>query len=1422
MAKIFNTRKFMAAGLRVSLLIGFLFSAQVKAQTEPITNFPYQTSFGTTASPHADNALWKPQSAAGVSAQWKFTENPSVAGALTAAFEGNNQKGELYPTIFSPSFSFKKEEGTDYVFTFTCYVPTAGRLPNDCHYVIRVNKVDETGATISVRDIVTGKGFIPENMKDPIIKEDIAQSLWAGSIENGGPQEGSSTHEFRLKASELSVDGNYRLSITAGNITQFNTTCKLYISNFKVEKLSASDIEACQMLSPVSVTEENVAQQVQCYVRNVGAAAAKDIKAYYQVDNGRVVEQTLEGTLAPQETRLHTFAVPATLTAGVHKIKCWFKDDNDKNSKNDTTLTDAVKVANVGAFSNFDFLEEGQTYGWHAYSDTTEKDPLWRFVSQAPFYPQAKTRGEKATTHDDYLVSPWFELKKGKMYQVDLTIETILNNGEVLGEKSFSVWLANSNRKEDILEQKKLIWNAGVLRRKGERTMTLFFEAEKDTTACVVFRSNGPASDGSIRLKHFSLQQTRTNKMNLFYDFEPYTSSDAIGQAKEYMTFVDQDWNALVKEKTENGNIVTYELEPTVTSGWEVKKESLGYSAYVKGIQGQANDWLIFYPMELKAGKTYYLHFQARKQGSRVSATDGKCALEVYLQNTYPRYELPYAEQQDGWKKREEVTGTSAHLYTDTITVQKDGLYFLSIRNVTNTTSKIDTPFVYDNSIYVDDVMFAEQNFTSVQALEAQIPYEARLGNRVDMTMTVKNFSTKEISKDNISYCYRIDGHDVKCEHPLSNMKSMDHATYTFTNVDFSEDGDHVVSFWVETRGSNDIPDTVKVEVKRIYPKTLPYEDEFTASSLDEWQFYPSSLNSWILSTESSAVYSGTHCMSFRPGTTNRTVGYLVSPILKVEKDVPYRIAFRYKRERASEKTDSVRLYYAYNQFNLEGFKAMNRAFAVDSADYVLCTAYVRFPNDGKAYVAMGVDCAIGSSVLFIDDFSIADSVYAHSTQMILSNLMMPQGMSFCDTAAKGAVEFYVKNSSFLDVENMELHYEDATPGQKELHLGKIARRDSVKVRVPMGRRLEGEYAFKVWNVMPYELERSDDTLSGTFRVSGAKGFPFSENFEGVVEGTGAVDVNNDGMVWRILESGQQARTGSQCLNYPHKNALSGAVFFTDGFRADQTGRFKITFYMKADVEGNDGVGVRVMEYAPAGGFASSVYIDTLRAGTEYEQYNVPFHVESGKTYAIAFEYVANRASTEEGQAFFIDDLTTGDITEPVKPHSLAVVDTGAVTASFTCQNMAERNVLRVYSADGKFNQMYEWKKSQQKFEVKGLRPATEYRAQVRGLNEVNDSSAWSDPVRFVTLDSVAAATEKLQAGNRIRISPNPASERVQVELFSGADKWTLCNAGGRVVLNGAVTSTLFEINLQGLSAGMYFLRVEGKEGRTVTKIIKK
>ena len=409
----------MAAGLRVSLLIGFLFSAQVKAQTEPITNFPYQTSFGTTASPHADNALWKTQALDATrnpieTTQWAIKENPASVGSLAISFEGNNQV-EVYTTIFSPSFSFKKEEGTEYVFTLNMYVPAGGRLNNSL--IFRVNKVDESGAMMPLNDIGQEGAFTEKDMamENPVMKDGVAQSLWVGAIQNGGPQEGTSTYEFRLKASDLSVNGNYKFSITE-IATRVPATSKLYITNLKVEKVAASDLEACQMLSPVSVTEEGVSQQVQCYVRNVGACEATGIKAFYQVDNGKVVEQTLEGTLAPQQMRLHTFITPVKLTAGVHKIKCWFKDDNDKNSKNDTTVTYAVKVANVypGSFSNFNFSEEGQTYGWQAYSDVTEKDPLWRFALQdTSFYPQAKTRGEKATTHDDYLVSPWFELKKG-------------------------------------------------------------------------------------------------------------------------------------------------------------------------------------------------------------------------------------------------------------------------------------------------------------------------------------------------------------------------------------------------------------------------------------------------------------------------------------------------------------------------------------------------------------------------------------------------------------------------------------------------------------------------------------------------------------------------------------------------------------------------------------------------------------------------------------------------------------------------------------------------------------------------------------------------------------------------------------------------------------------------------------------------
>lgn len=1431
----FYARRFKAVVFFASLLVGILFAQQLtQAQTtEPITTFPYQSSFGTSMSPGADNALWKTcaikvengQQAQTESDQWKFSQAPG-GDALAAAFEGSGQV-EMYPTLRSPMFSLRREEGADYVFTMKIHVPEGGRLPSSNHLVFRVNKLDDDGAMLPLTDLDMRKGFLAATMKDPVTKDGVAQSLYVGAIEEGGPQEGTSIYEFRLSAGDLSLNGNYCLAITESGTTSVAATCKFYITEFKAEKVTASDVEACQLLSPVSVIREGTPQQVQAYMRNVGAAPATAIEAFYQVDNGRVVSQVLAETLAPAETRLLTFNVPVTLTAGVHRIKYWLKDADDMNPKNDTSLTYVVKVSDIypASFSNFDFSKEEQTYGWHAYSDTVEMNPLWHFAAQAPFRPQAATQGEVANAaHDDYLVSPWFDFKKGQVYQIDITLETVLGSAEILGEKSFSVWLSTSNRKEDIANTKRLLWDAGVLRRKGERTMTFFFEADADTAACVIFRSNGPASDGFIRINHFGLQQPSINEMNLAYDFEPYFSSDPISQAKEYMTFVDQDWNALVEEVVgDDGFTTTREVEPVTTSGWEVVQGSLGYSAYVKGIQGQANDWLVFYPMELKAGKKYYFHFQAWKQGTGVHEDNGKCALEMYLQDTYPRYDLPYAEQ-EGWKSRVDVTGVSAatHSYAD-ITVPEDGYYFLSIRNVSYNENEVSHPTVYDNSVYLDNVMFADQNFSSVQALEAQIPYEARLGQTVSMTLAVKNFSQSVISRNNILYCYRIEGHEAVKQTYTSDLASMAHITYEFKNVDFSkEDGDRTVYFWVETSGSTDIPDTVAVEVKRIYPKELPYEDEFTASSTDEWQFYPSSLNAWVLSTESSAVYSGTHCMSYRPGS-NANINYLVSPVLKVQKDTVYRVAFRYKREHASDKTDSIRLYYSYNQFDRYGFVPMGKSFVADSAGYVLCESYVKFPTDGGVYMALGVDCALGSSVLFIDDFSLADSSFAHGTQMILSGLQMPQGMSFCDTASKGAVEFYVKNSSFLDVENVKLRYEDVFGGgQKELALGAVARHDSIKVSVPMGHRPEGEYAFKVWNVMPYERDRRDDTLAGVFRVSGPKGFPFSEDFEGVVEGTGAVDVNDDDMVWRILTSEQQAHTGMQCLSFPHKNALSGAVFFTDGFLADETGRFKITFYMKADVEGNDGVGVRVMEYSADGAFASSVYIDTLRAGTEYQACHVPFHVESGKVYAIAFEYVADRASTEEGQAFFIDDLTTGTITVPLTPRSLAVSDTGVTSASFVCQNMAERNVLHVFSVDGSFSRLYEWKSTQQKFEVEGLQPKTEYRAQVCGLNEVNDSSAWSAQVRFTTLAPALSVNDGVQADSRVKVWPNPATDHIQVEFPLWADRWSLRRADGREVMRGEVLGSSYEIGLQSLSAGMYILRVEGKDRSSVTKIIKR
>ena len=73
-----------------------------------------------------------------------------------------------------------------------------------------------------------------------------------------------------------------------------------------------------------------------------------------------------------------------------------------------------------------------------------------------------------------------------------------------------------------------------------------------------------------------------------------------------------------------------------------------------------------------------------------------------------------------------------------------------------------------------------------------------------------------------------------------------------------------------------------------------------------------------------------------------------------------------------------------------------------------------------------------------------------------------------------------------------------------------------------------------------------------------------------------------------------------------------------------------------------------------------------------------------------------------------------------------------------------------------------------------------------------------------------------------LRAFPNPAQDHlfIQVDAKTVGELYTLINLQGQVLRTGKLNRKLTELNLDGLSKGMYFLRITAREGATVPVVI--
>jgi hypothetical protein len=98
-----------------------------------------------------------------------------------------------------------------------------------------------------------------------------------------------------------------------------------------------------------------------------------------------------------------------------------------------------------------------------------------------------------------------------------------------------------------------------------------------------------------------------------------------------------------------------------------------------------------------------------------------------------------------------------------------------------------------------------------------------------------------------------------------------------------------------------------------------------------------------------------------------------------------------------------------------------------------------------------------------------------------------------------------------------------------------------------------------------------------------------------------------------------------------------------------------------------------------------------------------------------------------------------------------------------------------------------------------------------------------SNPQAYLLIDSLALVPEvvtgiEAQHALKLKLSPNPVSEKLRIESRQSFITYALCDLSGRVIHSGLFEK---EVDVRFLSKGIYFIRLHGKERTLVEKFVK-
>ena len=1175
------------------------------ARAEGYNTFPYTSNFGTVSAPGEDNSLYQfANDLCDNTVGWAME---ALNNNLYPTFTENGSAA--FATLITRPFEFK----AGYKYRLTVVYESDAFPDAAIFWRLAAPKSDDACATGYDVYMNFPNGDANE------IKSEVGLSAGVSAPH---------TYDFTVTAT-----GVYALTFAVygkddayGYFT--GSDRKLRIQSIKIEEKTPYDLAMGRIITPVSHHNAG-AQTVSAWVRNEGSVSISSFSLYYTIGSQVAIRQTFNTTIPPGGERLVKFDTPAELSPGSNRIRVFLTGQRVGDPvENDTSATVYVVMYDEPYQVPFSFNFDNNTLNqrWTIDYDQHTDQTTWQYGRK-----NDKDCAYVSTAGKDNnarLISPGIHLLAGKTYRFRFRYTGLTDAKEKLAALMVD---------DDFMTAGNMTgyWKDEGFDNGLDQMATFFYTAPSEGEYHMAIKVLSDPISGGVAVWDVNVDAFEPNRGDFYFEFDPMVADVTAGSLwGSAMYFMDKNHNG---QAWQSVGAPVFNGEFAAGAG-----EAFG---------SKPNDWLVFNPMYLEAGKTYTVRYMTRAGGNNRNLT---------LESMVCRESFAYGNAADIIKMQStsvNSTGYEEVRYTFTPSVSEH--YVLAFRYEADIVQSA-TVTVEQYRVYLDHVGLFETERNDFELAYVEVPVGAKMGQRnVYIKCGYRNHGAA-VNAGDVKFYYSVGAQPTVMELSNKRVESGGIGRHGFNAAaDFSRDTLNEVRVWAEY--GDRVTDTFKTTIHSLKSYYPPYRDLMTEETKAEWHIASLTASpSWQFVTEN--IYDAPYAA--RTASSDGILNdYLVMPAVQLLRDTVYRVTFYAKgsQERKGDVQSGLSVVYSTKGYGAADFD--HTIGRVDNiyTDYQPYTFYFKAQENGPAFLALHSTLPIYSGENWVDHVVVMDSITASYSYMTLANLSYRR-VTGCDEDRTSEVELLIKNDGYLAYDSVPVMYK-MDENEVQTYWVKVADMSSLRCKLPHRWDLSvaGNHKMKVWLGMPNERNRADDTLMVSFRADDMAQLPLGYDFENNVLPGNTDDLNQDEIGWELHRNIDSAYRGRYYVQYRGTGQKADDDWRLPCFFAP-AGEYTLDFFMNVPYASEELITVSLLhydEYDAQGRMVEEVLMDTMINHAEYKQYQLPFKVKSGH-YGIKFHI----KSEADGNTLCIDNLTIADyglkdvaLLEFISPTEIDILD---------------------------------------------------------------------------------------------------------------------------------------------------------------------